>query len=71
MRERVEWPAIKRRSKLGRALLLWRTSEGVSLRDMAAQIGISAATLSRYERGKDMNANNFVKLLAWLTEEKG
>lgn len=41
-------------------------TEPMSLRTCAAEIGISAATLNRIERGMDPDINTFGKVCAWL-----
>lgn len=38
----------------------------LTLRAAAGEIGISAATLSRIERGRSCDAQSFLRVLAWL-----
>ena len=41
------------------------------LRQVAAEIGISAATLSRVEAGKQPDLGSFTKICAWLDVDPG
>jgi Predicted transcriptional regulators len=45
-----------------------RNQEGLSLRDLAAQTGVSASTLSRIETGtaKNLDADHLFVLVDWL-----
>lgn len=52
--------------RLARALKLIRATEGIGVREMAKDIGISAPTLSRIENGKDVDLDSALKLFAWL-----
>jgi transcriptional regulator with XRE-family HTH domain len=54
-------------NRLGRMLLLYRASEDIGIRAAAAEIGTSAATLSRIERGYSFDVETAMKLLVWLT----
>ncbi|MFL5652611.1 MAG: helix-turn-helix domain-containing protein [Ktedonobacteraceae bacterium] len=49
----------------------WRVTSEVSIRDAAQQIGISPATLNRFERGEDSNGKTLASILHWLLSEKG
>jgi transcriptional regulator with XRE-family HTH domain len=49
-------------------LALYRVSSGTGLRQMAADIGVSAATLSRIERGYAMDAVTLIVLWKWLLD---
>lgn len=55
--------------KLGALLRIYRDIEGYNIRDFAGEIGISVATMSRIENGKEMNAKNLAKVLKWLLED--
>jgi transcriptional regulator with XRE-family HTH domain len=44
---------------------------GKSLREIAKLIGISTATLSRIERGKEPSLLNFIKICKWLEIDPG
>ena len=52
--------------KLGELIRLWRNVEGIAIRDMAKDIGISYSTLSRVERGEMMDGKTLAALLHWL-----
>lgn len=41
----------------------------LSLRELAIELGISAATLSRIERGKKPDLESFGQLCAWMNED--
>lgn len=58
-----------RRSRLGRLLVLYRATTNVGVRELGREVGISAATLSRVERGHAMDAATLLKLWAWLASE--
>lgn len=51
--------------------LLATKRAGRGLRETAKEIGISSATLSRVERGKEPSLLNFVKLCKWLEVDPG
>jgi len=53
---------------LGEVLKRWRMVGDVDIRTLSGIIGISPATLSRIENGKDCDAKTLVKILRWLTE---
>jgi transcriptional regulator with XRE-family HTH domain len=40
----------------------------LSIRDVAHSVGVSAATLSRIERGENMDGVTLAKIFKWLTE---
>ncbi len=44
----------------------WRTMSEITMRDAAASIGISQATLSRIERGENMDGAVLAKIITWL-----
>lgn len=52
--------------KLAELMKLYRTWEDVGIRDMAAELDISPATLSRVERGEEMNGATLAKIIKWL-----
>ena len=41
----------------------WRE---VSVRDLASEISVSAATVCRIEQGYEMDARTFLKIMQWL-----
>jgi transcriptional regulator with XRE-family HTH domain len=51
---------------IGELLKLWLAVEGVGVRDFAADVGISAATVSRITRGEAMDSATMLKLITWL-----
>lgn len=54
---------------IGRLLVLHRASAQIGMRDLAAEMGLSIATLSRIERGHAMDADTLLKIWAWLNLE--
>lgn len=52
--------------RLRKALKLIRATEGLSLRDLASQVGVSASTLNRIEKGLPCDVESFGRLFAWL-----
>jgi transcriptional regulator with XRE-family HTH domain len=52
--------------KIGEMIRLWRNIEGYGIRGAAADIGISAATLSRIEHGEKIDAQTQLKLINYL-----
>lgn len=56
-------------SRLGRLLRLYRTVHDLTVRELAPQIGISIATLSRIERGHAMDVPTWLKVQHWLLAE--
>src|SRR5438067_9942400 len=54
-------------SELGDAVRRRREQQGMSLRDLASETGVSASTLSRIENGTGKpDADNIARLTAWL-----
>lgn len=52
--------------KLCDVLRDWRWAQKINVRLVAKEIGISAATLSRIERGENCDAETLSKILVWL-----
>jgi len=52
--------------KLGEIIKEWRYATRVGVREVAKRIGISAATLSRVERGENPDGETLAKVLLWL-----
>lgn len=52
--------------RLSYVLRRWRAMSERNLRSVAAEIGTSAATLSRLERGEDCDGKTLAKVLTWL-----
>jgi transcriptional regulator with XRE-family HTH domain len=55
--------------RIGELIANWRWAKKLSIRDAAHVFGISAATLSRVENGREMDAHTLGKLLTWMLEE--
>lgn len=55
-----------RRSRLGRLLVLYRSMRQIGVRELAKEAGLSAATLSRIERGHSMDAATLIAVWTWL-----
>src|SRR5437879_8281957 len=54
-------------SELGDAMRRRREQQGMSLRDVADEIGVSASTLSRIENGTGKpDADNIARITRWL-----
>ena len=52
--------------KVGELIKLYRAMEGFNIRDFAAELDISSATLSRIERGENMDGKTLGKIMKWL-----
>lgn len=46
-------------------LRLWRKMADLGIREAAQEMGISPATLSRVERGGDVDGKTLAKILMW------
>jgi len=55
--------------KLGEVLRKWRVMADLGIREVAADMGISAATLSRIERGESMDGRTLGRIWSWLVRE--
>jgi transcriptional regulator with XRE-family HTH domain len=51
---------------LGELVRRRRKAEGLSLREAAEQMGVSAPTLQRVEAGQPPNSANLVRITGWL-----
>ena len=47
----------------------YRKLGDLNIRDMAGELGISSATLSRIETGKPMDGISLAKILKWMMEK--
>jgi len=56
----IDWP------KLSEDVRVQRARKRVSVRDAAREIGVSPATLSRFENGKELTSDNFMAVCKWL-----
>lgn len=52
--------------RIGEVLRKWRRASDMGVREAAAEIGISHGTLSRIERGEDVDGRTMLKLIVWL-----
>ena len=52
--------------KLASVIRKWRLMSERDLRSLAKEIGVSVATLSRFERGHDCDGKTLSKILTWL-----
>jgi transcriptional regulator with XRE-family HTH domain len=58
--------------RLGTIVKKWRLVNEITTRDLAAAIGISAATLYRVETGRAPDGVTLIKIFDWLcANEKG
>lgn len=57
---------VKETSNLGRMLRTYRAVQGWDLRAAAYFIGISAPTLMRIEKGRNMDASTWLKIQGFL-----
>lgn len=55
--------------RLGSVLRKWRLMTELTVREVAASIGISAATLCRFENGENIDGQTMAKILRWLFEK--
>lgn len=53
--------------KVGELLKIYRAFEGFNIRDFAKDLHVSPATLSRIERGENMDGKTLAKIINWLT----
>lgn len=52
--------------RLAEVLREYRWALRIGVRDMAKEIGISSATLSRIENGNNCDAKSLTKIMVWL-----
>lgn len=52
--------------RLGSVIRAWREQNRYGVREAAKLMGVSHATLSRIERGENMDGEVLAKLLRWL-----
>ena len=55
--------------RIGTVLKRYRKLGDLNIRDMAGELGISSATLSRIETGKPMDGISLAKILKWMMEK--
>jgi hypothetical protein len=54
--------------RLGAVIADWRWANRIGVREATKLMGVSAATLSRLECGKNCDGDTLAKLLLWLLE---
>ena len=54
---------------IGTVINNWRRIQGIGVREAAQQIGVSHGTVSRIERGEQIDGSTMMKLLRWLFEQ--
>jgi hypothetical protein len=60
----------RKRLRLAHVFKTFRWAERKTVRDLAREIGISAATLNRFEDGRgDLSGECLAKVLRWLLTE--
>lgn len=52
--------------RLGNIIKGWRDSQRLGIRAVAKDIGVSHGTLSRIERGENVDGRTLIKVLIWL-----
>jgi transcriptional regulator with XRE-family HTH domain len=52
--------------RVGPLLRSWRQKHDIGIRELAQEIGVSHGTVSRIERGEEINAATMMKLLNWM-----
>lgn len=56
--------------KLGEMLLSYRQKKDINARDLAKEIGMSASTLCRIERGNNPDVDTYLKILNWMNRDE-
>lgn len=57
--------------RLGKVIRAYRRHHEISMRALAKDIGIGAATLMRAEQDYALDAKTFLLILKWLTDSVG
>lgn len=57
--------------KLGAVMRRYRVTNELTLREVAKEIGIGAATLMRLEQGRVPDGETLARVLAWLMSSNG
>lgn len=52
--------------RLGFVLADYRWANRIGVRGLAKDIGVSAATLNRFERGENCDSDTLAKIINWL-----
>lgn len=56
---------------LATMLRLYLATQNLTMRDLAAQIGCSSATVCRLSQGKMVDVPTFLRLITWLLRGRG
>jgi len=56
--------------RIGEVMRSWRRIKDIGVREAAQQIGVSHGTVSRIERGEQIDAVTMMKLMKWLFDGK-
>ena len=56
---------------LAQAVLMRRTWQGLTSRDLAAEIGVAPSTITRVEQGNAPTAETYRRLCLWLAQPAG
>lgn len=54
---------------LGEVIKRWREAEGLGVREFAVTIGVTHNTISRMERGENIDGETLAKVLTWLVQK--
>jgi len=57
-------------NNIGKLLVAYRQKHDVTLRQLATELDMSAATVSRLETGKQIDSENCIKVISWLFVDK-
>jgi len=52
--------------RLGQVITDYRWANRIGVRDLAKEIGVSHATLNRFERGETCDSDTLTKIINWL-----
>jgi transcriptional regulator with XRE-family HTH domain len=51
--------------KLGKCIAAYRAQHGISIRKLAKQVGVETTALFRFERGRSIANDKWVKVVRW------
>jgi len=57
--------------RIGKVIRKWRVSTEVTIRDLAKEMGLDAATLLRVEQDKEPSSATLKAILFWLLLDSG
>jgi len=55
--------------RVGELIRIYRAFEDFNIRDFAKELDISSATLSRIERGENMDGKTLAKIVNWILKD--